>query len=1411
MCRTTYIAFATVLLNACTFQANVSEDTKISCSSAAACPADWLCQTDIGACVVPTKSCLSIDAATNSAVMAPDGAACQTGRICVGGMCAAPTCGDGVRSGDEACDDGNREDDDACRNDCREAFCGDGIVFSAIEECDDGNDSNEDACLDDCRLNVCGDGAVHIGVESCDDGNEVEEDECLTSCRANICGDGYLNAQLEECDDGNDIDDDSCRNDCKAAFCGDGVVFVGVEECDDGNDSDSDSCLNTCVENRCGDGKLNPEREQCDDGNQINQDRCLSYCTYNVCGDGILNPQNETCDDGDLNDRNACRNDCRPNICGDGILFTGVEICDDGNTRGGDGCRGDCRRIEVCGDGILDEGEICDDGNGNELDLCRNCRSVTWHAEVLLGFGEGDARSDAVALSTTAMAADRDGNAYLANFMDNSIYRYDRRFERVTRFAGTGTFVSDSFLRDAKSNRVNMAGVVDLHIDGLGRILVTDLDEAQIRQIDPRSGRTTLIAGNGDQGFDGDAKPAEAASLHLPESAITDGEGNVFISDTLNHRIRRVDKETGYIETIAGTGVPGFAGDGGDPINAELTAPRDLEFDPFGNLYVLDRGNARVRRLVPDPRDRRRFQKIESVIGAGAPIDLLQKSVDDGIPNLWRINTIGLSVDGMKLYFSSRSLPAVYVADLLDEEVAIVAGSPSESGNEDDRLAIESRFGEIDEIESIGPNLLYITDIGNGLLRRMDRTDESAPWHVRKVAGTVPSFRSTDSLQFIPTLLQRSGATYSLFERDSCGTGNSSLDLFAALPRAHRVYWRQCRGAMRVVAGNGQSGFGGDGEIATRASLSQPMSVIVNEAERIFIADAGNHRIRYVETDGIIRTLAGTGTAGFSGDGGDAANAELNHPSEVLLDDIGRLLIIDSENDRIRRIDLDSGLIETVLGSGNRGDSPDGTDLLGMDLNQPMHGVYVPAHRLLAGATGGALIFSERAGHRIRVWLDAQVPGVPAAFLPPQVFTLVGTGDKGFLDHEDGRQAKLEFPRAVAFFDDGSCDEICLLVSDGLDRVRQLELSFQPTAQPVLSASVHTLLGGQVPVHDGDFSAARIFSPAAFSLLSENTAVLVERSSGRLKLIQLEDERVETVMGLSGGADASAGELPVSDFREMIEPAGIAIDKSALPVTAYVAERAANTILRIRLTSLSDHSTWTISAFAGQKGLAGHLDGDRLGALFDGPSALYIDSTSGILYVAESANQTIRRIDIGSGQVSTIAGTPGQIGSFGNGEAAKDALFNQPSGLVLSPGISGSGPSLYVADSGNHRIRRIDDVDGQNPIIRDVVGYGVGASSGSGGPAGLFPIDAPVGLALDAEGNLYGTSRATIRILIAGDDHVAAAEDEVASIYGAFDGEDFPEPITHCLQHLQLDESGGTLYGVDECLGLFLKFTATSQ
>jgi cysteine-rich repeat protein len=277
-----------------------------------------------------------------------------------------PTCGNGVVDPGEQCDDGNSSNTDACLNDCKLAFCGDGIIHIGFEQCDDGNTDNSDDCVQ-CAVAFCGDGFVHKGVEQCDDGNKNNNDACSNDCKINKpgCGNGVVDPG-EECDDGNASNNDACTNACKLAKCGDGFVEAGVEQCDDGNNVNGDGCEANCTLPSCGNGVIDPG-EVCDDGNKQSGDGCDSNCTVTSCGNGVVTA-GEQCDDGNQQSGDGCDANCTPTACGNGIVTAGEE-CDDGNQQSGDGCDSNCTPTG-CGNGIVTAGEECDDGNASNTDAC---------------------------------------------------------------------------------------------------------------------------------------------------------------------------------------------------------------------------------------------------------------------------------------------------------------------------------------------------------------------------------------------------------------------------------------------------------------------------------------------------------------------------------------------------------------------------------------------------------------------------------------------------------------------------------------------------------------------------------------------------------------------------------------------------------------------------------------------------------------------------------------------------------------------------------------------------------------------------------------------------------------------------------------------------------------------------------
>ena len=164
-------------------------------------------------------------------------------------------------------------------------------------------------------------------------------------------------------------------------------------------------------------------------------------------------------------------------------------------------------------------------------------------------------------------------------------------------------------------------------------------------------------------------------------------------------------------------------------------------------------------------------------------------------------------------------------------------------------------------------------------------------------------------------------------------------------------------GYITHVAGNGKRGFSGDGGKATEASLAFPYDVRIDSKGNIYFADVFNHRIRKVDLDGLISTVAGTGVPGFSGDGGPAVNAQLNMPYGILLDTDDNLLIADSDNNVVRKVGAD-GIIRTIAGNGQRGFEGDGGPPLAAKFDSP---------QALAVDRNGRLYISDEHNNAIRL------------------------------------------------------------------------------------------------------------------------------------------------------------------------------------------------------------------------------------------------------------------------------------------------------------------------------------------------------------------------------------------------------------------------------------------------------------
>ena len=672
-----------------------------------------------------------------------------------------------------------------------------------------------------------------------------------------------------------------------------------------------------------------------------------------------------------------------------------------------------------------------------------------WIIETVAGgthfLGDGGAAVAAQLRYPSDVAVDGAGNLYIADANNSRIRKVDSEGV-ISTVAGNGTHGFSGDRGPATEAQLN--GPNGVAVDGSGNLYIADTPNHRIRKVDS-AGVITTVAGDGRQGDSGDGGAATAAQLRYPRGVALDRAGNLYIADTPNHRIRKVDS-AGVITTVAGDGRQGDSGDGGAATAAQLRYPRGVALDRAGNLYIADTFNDCIRKVDSAGR-------ISTVAGTGTG----GFSGDGGAAvaaQLW--NPYGVALDGSgNLYITdwgNHRIRKVNSAGV----ISTVAGGGSSLG--DGGAAVAAQLSRPTGVALDGAGNLYIADTSNHSIRKVDSAgiistvagrsigDGGAATAAQLFWPTGVALDGADNLYIADWRNQRirkvdAAGIISTVAGDGTngsrrGDGGAAVaaqlwnpygvaldgagNLYIANRGNHCIYKVDSAGVISTVAGDRRPGSRGDGGAAVAAQLNGPSSVALDGSGNLYIADSDNHRIRKVDAAGVITTVAGDGTNGFRGDGGAAVAAQLNGPFGVTLDGSGNLYIADSFNQRIRKVNS-AGVISTVAGSGTAGSRGDGGAAVAAQLNRPFG---------MALDGSGNLYIADTGNQRIR---KVDAAGV--------ITTVAGSSTAGFSgDGGTATAAKLNFPGGVAL--DGAGN---LYIADwGNHRIRRLT----PASTPRISA-----------------------------------------------------------------------------------------------------------------------------------------------------------------------------------------------------------------------------------------------------------------------------------------------------------------------------------------------------------------------
>jgi sugar lactone lactonase YvrE len=922
--------------------------------------------------------------------------------------------------------------------------------------------------------------------------------------------------------------------------------------------------------------------------------------------------------------------------------------------------------------------------------------------------GDGGLATAAQLNKPIGVAVDSKGDLYIADSQNYRIRKVSTAGiistvagNGISGYSGDGGLATEAQLRDPRVGPGLIGGSIGVAVDSAGNIYIADAGNQHIRKVTPAGIISTVelkhILPQGVAVASAANVSTVELRLILPQGVAVDSADNLYIADTIDSRILKVTPagDTSIVAGIAGgmfINTGGYSGDGGRATSAQLSGPTGMAVDSAGTIYIADAGNHRIRKVTP-------AGIISTVVGnrnsgysrGGGLATTAQLNPSHGIITTY----VGpsLPVNGTKAITQAIDYPGAVAADgaggfyvsspyqnriykvASDGSISLKAGVGANGYSGDGGSATAAQLNGPLGVAVDSAGNLYIADIYNNRIRKV-----TPAGIISTVAGNGISANSGDG--GLATAAQLNSPTNvaidsagNLYIADSdrirkvtpsgiisTKVMNVGVRLSFILPKAMgiavdstgnlylvdsaRIRKVTPAGISSTVAGNGLGGYSGDGGLATVAQLNSARAVAVDSAGNLYIADAGNQRIRKVTTAGIISTVAGAGNetrsfrelGGGSGDGGLATAAQLYNPSSVAVDSAGNIYIADSLNHRIRKV-TPAGIISTVAGNGTSGFSGDGGLAIAAQLNSPDN-VAIDSKR--------NLYIADTVNNRIRKVTRA---GIISAVAGKEIGGYSGDGGRA-------TAAQLNKPTGVAVDSKGN-----LYIADSQNyRIRKV------TAAGIIS----TVAGNGTRGYSGDgglATEAQLNSPRGVVVDSKGDLYIADSQNCRIHKVTAAGI-ITTVAG--NGTRGYSGDGGAATAAQLYNPRGVVVDFRG---NIYIADSSNHRIRKVTpagiISTVAGNGTRSDS---GNGGLA-------TAAQLNSPEGVAVDS-AGNLYIADTGNQRIRKVTP-AGIISTVAGN-GTLGYSGDQARATAAQLNLPDSVAID-----SAGNLYIADTVNNRIRKV--------------------------------------------------------------------------------------------------------------------------